>query len=330
MSQHEIPVIRIEEIKKHENADTLGIVQVFGWTVCVRLTDFKAGDLMAYIPPDYMVNTERPEFSFLKTEGRTKERIKVKKLRGIVSQGLPVAVPADSGLKEGDNAMEYFGIERYQPPEPFSTGGEDESAPSGLYAPKYDMENYNRYRELFISGEPVIATEKVHGCSSRYVYSSKDGRMHCSSHTSWKREDEKNVWWKALYKNPWIAEWCKQNPDILLYGEVFGQVQNLKYGAGKTDFFFAAFDILDHDKWVDFAEARDRTKNVAGFKWVPLAYQGPFDEAVLLAEAEKDSLWPNALHLREGIVVKPEKERTNPELGRVQLKIVSNRYFMQK
>ena len=133
-----------------------------------------------------------------------------------------------------------------------------------------------------------------------------------------------------MYKNLWIAEWCKQNPDILLYGEVFGQVQSLKYGAGKADFFFAAFDILDHDRWVDFAEARDRTKNVPGFLWVPLAYQGPFDEAVLLTEAEKDSLWPNANHLREGIVVKPEKERTNPELGRVQLKIVSNRYFLQK
>jgi hypothetical protein len=34
-----------------------------------------------------------------------------------------------------------------------------------------------------------------------------------------------------------------------------------------------------------------------------------------------------AKNIREGIVVKPERERTDPTIGRVQLKIISNTYL---
>ena len=40
-----------------------------------------------------------------------------------------------------------------------------------------------------------------------------------------------------------------------------------------------------------------------------------------------DSVIPGAKHMKEGVVVKPVKERRDPDLGRVQLKIVSPRYL---
>lgn len=327
MSFHEIPVFRINEISSHPNAETLGIVNVFGWSCCIKLDQFKVGDLAIFCPPDYVVPVSRPEFSFLGKDGKTEFRVRVCRFRGVMSQGLVVPLDPALGLKEGDNAMEALGIKRYEPPEPFALGGDNEKNPEGIYSPKYDVESYQRYRECMVVGESVIATEKIHGANARYCWASSDQKMHCGSRTNWKDQSEKSVWWKALKQNPWIEQWCRVNPDKILYGEVFGQVQNLKYGAAQNQVFFAAFDILEKSRWFCYDEDMDSIKGIEGFQWMKEVYRGPFDESVLLAEAEKDSVWPGANHMREGIVIRPERERYDDRVGRVLLKMVSNRYL---
>ena len=333
MSTHEIPVIRINELQKHPNADTLSIVNVYGWNVCIRTSDFNIGDLAVYIPPDYVVPTTRPEFSFLED----KTRIKVRKLRGIISQGL--LIKADPSLKEGENALDFYGITRYEPPEPMTTGGEVERAPSDIYAPKYDVESFNRYNTIIREGEPVVVTEKIHGSNSRYCFSSADNRMYCGSRTEWKRESESILWWKCLKKNTWIEAWCRQNPDKVLYGEVFGNVQKLKYGAKPNDIFFAAFDIMDKGNWLNYEQVQNEmlawsmvyptlNPETRLFTWVPILYVGPFDLAKAQGLAEGNSSWKGAeSQMREGVVIRPLEERTEASIGRVQLKIVSNRYL---
>lgn len=320
MSTHTCEVIRIK-LESHPNADNLSIVHIGGYECAVRTADFKIGDLAVYIEPDH-VAPDTEEFAFL---GDNK-RIKVRKFRGRYSQGL--LMPAPPGAKEGDDVMEQMGITHYEPPLPMSTGGENEKGPPGFY-PKYDVENYNRYGHLFEEGEEVVITEKLHGCASTYTFFEPDaslwaGRMYCRSRNHWKQEDEKNLWWRALRQNPWIEEWCKKNPHLSVFGEVFGQVQTLKYGAGRNDLFFRAFDILDHNHWLDYDDARIIG---LGLEWVPLVYRGPLNEAKARAMAELDSLVEGAKHLREGIVIRPVKERHDPQCGRVQLKIVSNRYL---
>jgi hypothetical protein len=52
-----------------------------------------------------------------------------------------------------------------------------------------------------------------------------------------------------------------------------------------------------------------------------------FDAERVFALAEGPSLIPGANHLREGIVVKPMRERTDLEVGRVCLKVVSNAFL---
>lgn len=109
-----------------------------------------------------------------------------------------------------------------------------------------------------------------------------------------------------------------------MYGEIFGQVQNLKYGSIGGQLFFAAFDILWEGKWWDFDEARIIGDQLS---WVPLVYRGPFVKEQILEFAEGDSSWPGAQHYREGVVIKPIRERTDNKIGRVQLKVVGNRYL---
>lgn len=322
MSTHEIPVVRITEILKHENADTLAITKVFGWTCCIGKDQFKVGDLAVYIPPDYICPTDRPEFAFLAKEGKTESRIKVKKLRGVISQGLILKAP--DCFNEGDNAMEYYGIKRYEPPLGLQFETDNVPDPAGLFAPKYDVESLNRYIELFTPGEDVVATEKIHGASARFTFT--NGIYYVGSRTNWKAENVKSPWWVASKLNPWIEEWCRNHPDYILYGEIFGQVQELKYGAARDQINFAVFDILYKNDWLSYDECQAIGE---GLTFVPFVYRGPFDLPKLQAFAEENSRWPAAKdQLSEGVVIKPVVERTSLEIGRVKLKLVSNRYMM--
>ena len=325
-STHKVEVIRLGKFEKHPNADKLEVTKIFGYTICCQIGNFKEGDLAAYIPPDSVVpNT--PEFAFLNGHNR----IKVKKLRGIVSQGF--LVPAPVGAKEGDNVAETIGVTHYDPPEPFSTGGDNEKTPAG-YRPKYDVDSFFRYPNKFKEGETVVVTEKIHGASARYAWI--DGRMFCGSRTGWKREDPDNLWWKALKNHPEVETFCKAHPEITVYGEVYGQVQDLKYQGGVN---FVTFDLLRGNEWLSHEECKalagfwDASKDFPDEKaefilpWVPLIYIGPYNEAYVRSLADGDSLVKGARNIREGVVVKPWVERTDPEIGRVQLKIVSDAYL---
>lgn len=319
-STNKVEVTRIR-LENHPNADSLMVARIFdGFTCCVKKGDFIDGQLAAYVPPDSVVDSTRHEFSFLVGH----ERVKVKKLRGVVSMGLLLYAP--EWAKEGDNLAEHFGVTHYEPPLPILMGGEAEKPPEG-YIPVFDVDNLRRYAHVFQDGEIVVATEKIDGANARFCY--KNNKMHCGSRTQWKREDEKNLWWHALQTTPELEEFCKEHQDIVIYGEIYGQVQDLKYGTRKGEVRIAVFDFLWGNEWVDPLEARSMGKNLP---WVPSITNHPFPFHLeeILQLAEGPSLIPGANHIREGIVVRPIKERTDLEIGRVCLKVVSNAYLERK
>jgi len=314
MIDHPCPVVSVK-LEPCPNSDQLSIVRIDDYQCVVRTADWKDGDLGVYIPPDSIV-PDTEQFRFLGDS----RRIKVKKMRGSISMGL--LIPAPNGAVLGEDCAERLGVVHYNPEmhSSFSTGGENISPPK-IYAPKYDVENFRRYSNYFVDGEEVVATEKIHGASCRYVCH-KDV-IHCGSHTSWKREDPKNLWWKALSNYDVLQSWLRHNQDFVVYAEVFGQVQNLKYGARPGEIFLAVFDIMHNNRWLDYDEAR---KLGQPLPWVPLVYRGPFDKGKMFDLAEGSSLIPGADHYREGIVIKPVVERTG-HIGRIQLKLVSNTYL---
>lgn len=317
MSTHKVEVVPVV-LEPHPNADKLAIVKVFGYTVCVQKEMWKDKAIGAYIPPDSIVDTSKPDFAFL---GEHK-RIKVKKLRGIISQGL--LVPAPEGSNIGDDVMEKLGITHYDPPEPMSTGGDNVPAPEG-FRPNYDVESFHRYGSLFVPGEKVWVSEKIHGASARYC-TNDESQFFCGSRNSWKKDSEANIWWKVARKCPAIETFVSKYPMLTLYGEVYGAVQDLKYGHSNGQVSFAGFDILHNDKWMNAEEAFALAQKYE-IPWVPSLGVHEFNSEALKLLAEGPSLIPGANHIREGIVVKPLIERTSPEIGRVQLKIVSNGYL---
>ena len=316
MSTHSVDVIKISEIIPHPNADNLEIVKINDYSCCVRKGDFSIGELAVYVSPDFLVNTTLPEFSFL-----DKPRIKVRKLRGVYSQGL--LVKARPEMQEGQNVMEELSIVRYEPPMIGQKLGpsESEKAPD-LQIPCYDLENFRKYSKVFKEGEDVIISEKLHGTNSRFVW--HNDRIYCGSHKQWKKEGQ-NVWWNALEQNPWIMNWCKDNPDKILFGEIFGYVQELRYGAKAGQYFFNAFDVFDNGKYWD--ANRFFFHNLYILNIVPILYHGPLDFGMLEELSCGKSTIPGAGHIKEGIVIKPTLERYNEECGRVALKLVSNEYL---
>jgi len=324
MSTHLIEIVPVA-LEPHPNADSLSIVRIYGYIIVARTEDWLGITKGIYIPPDFLVKTSRPEFTFLDDgKGTGTVRIKTKKLRGIISQGLLIPVP--ESLKElplGSNVITELEIERYEPPIPLSTGGETMPAPSGS-PPCYDIESYERYCGGLIHGEEIVATEKIHGANARFVF---DGElMFCGSRVEWKRESDGNLWWQCLRQNAAIEEFCRANPNCVVYGEVFGKVQSFTYGAKPGEVRFAAFDILDlkNNKWLDYDAAKAAANKLP---WVPELYRGPLIDAEIRKYASGRSIVERADNIREGCVIRPIKERYDESCGRVVLKIVSPEYL---
>jgi RNA ligase (TIGR02306 family) len=326
-STHKAEVVPVV-LLPHENSENLSIVKVFGYTVVVNTKQWEGIDKAVYVVPDSLVNTLKPEFSFLyKGNGFSSNpddyivRVKTIKLRGVVSMGLLIPAPADSNI--GDDLAEFYGITRYEPEFQGSTGGDCVAAPP-IYAPKYDVDSFHRYLDLFEEGEQVFISEKIHGASARFTY--YEDQLYCGSRTQWKKENKSDLWWRAAYNTPQIEAFCKSNQGYVLYGEIFGPVQNLKYG--QKDVNFAAFDILRATQYLDVPTFLGYC-DIWKVPTVPIIEkQWTLDKSKVLEFAEGQSLIAD--HIREGCVIKPMKERWTEEVGRLALKIVGNGYYALK
>lgn len=330
-STHKAEVVPVV-LEKHPNADALSIVKVFGYTVVVNTKQWEGINKAVYVVPDSLVNTLRPEFAFLyKGDGFSSNpddyivRVKTIKLRGVVSMGL--LIPAPAHAKIGDDLAEYYGITRYEPEFHGSTGGDCVAGPNFVFSPsKYDIDSFHRYLDLFEDGELVNVTEKIHGANGRFCYF--EGQQYCGSRTQWKKESVTDIWWRAYYNTPGIKEFCEANESLILWGEVYGQVQNLKYGL--NDAHFVAFDIFDvlNGKFYDVRDFAIMCMTY-GIPQVPiLEFEWPLDKKKILDYAEGNSLIAD--HVREGCVIKPMYERWTEEVGRLALKIVGNGYYSLK
>jgi hypothetical protein len=162
MSDHVIKAVPIT-LEPHTNSDTLSIVRIDGWTCVVKTEQWEGRKFGFYIPPDYVVDTTRAEFAWLNKPGHNPlHRVRVQKLRGIVSAGFLVPAPDDVDLDA--NHIEALSIKRYEPEHHgLLTGGQSIQGPSFI-VPKYDVEDYNNRTKLLTEGEEVVVTEKLHGC----------------------------------------------------------------------------------------------------------------------------------------------------------------------
>jgi RNA ligase (TIGR02306 family) len=342
MSTLTCPIVEVGKIGKHPNADLLEITHIAKYPCVIRMGSFKEGDRAVYIPEEALV-PDVPMFQFLWTrydklldkmmvEPNPPERhrtIWAKKLRGIFSMGLLIPVPVEfKDLPLGTDLSKQLGIEKYEKPEVMNTGGDNISSPGWFYHYTH-IEHLRKYDYILTLGEEVVITEKIHGSSGRFSYN--DGQLWVGSHVNTKKDDGKNGWWRVAHQLN-MEERLKSHPNIIFYGEVYGQVQKgFDYGirCGMFDFIlFDAFSLagneyLDEDDFLAMA-------NSIGLRVVPTLYRGPW-LGLEAHEALADG--PNSIngkHIREGFVVKPAVERFDQVLGRVILKLHGQEWLLKK
>ncbi|WP_406259153.1 RNA ligase (ATP) [Streptomyces sp. JL3001] len=337
-------------VHEHPNADALELAQVGLYRAVVAKGAYRSGEAAVYIPEQAVLPAGLIEELGLtgRLAGSASDRVKAVRLRGELSQGIvcrPKAlgdVDLTRAAAEGTDFAELLGITKWVPPIPPTMSGDVESAPDLL--PWVDIENIQRYPDIFTPGEPVVLTEKLHGSACLLTYVADEERVYVSSKgfgakSLALREESRNLYWRAI-RGHGVAEAAARLAERLgarrvgIFGEVFGAgVQDLTYGAdGRRETLgYAAFDVsaeIDgRVRWLDATEVLD-----GELPLVPRLFEGPFDiERVLEVASGRETVSGRELHLREGVVIRPAVERYSTVTGgRAIAKAVSPAYLTRK
>jgi len=332
MSTLQIEVCTIDEVKVHSNADSLDIVVVKGWQCVTKKGEYSVGDKVVFFPPDTLLPeswTDKFGVTNYCGEKDNMRRVHRTRLRGEPSFGLVVR-PEQDWWKVGSEVAEFYGARKYDLP---ITCKLDNAAPDDPLCPKYtDIENMRNYPHIFEDGEEVILTEKIHGSS--FLLAIIDGEKKAGSRRLMRKEPEdySTSWYWYAWSLPEIKammeDLAKNHKQVILYGEVFGPVQFLKYNtANKLD--IRVFDLFIDGKFVDYDVFISLCQNFS-VKHVPIVARIPYNLKEVAKFSEGQTLVNDAQHIREGVVVKPIKERNHPKIGRCILKYVSDTYLLGK
>lgn len=190
--------------------------------------------------------------------------------------------------------------------------------------------NFGLWFHKYLSKEDL---EKKHAFYARKIRQCHNKGVN-ENNIYWRAAKEQKVFDNLGYLNQVDGFFWVSMP-IFVLGEVFGAgVQDLDYGSTSTTPGFRVFDIYIgkpgegrylNDEELDAACFRLRLQRV------PVLYRGPFSqEKVAEYTSGKESVTGDSKHIREGIVIRPTKERRDSKLGRVQLKSVSEKYLLRK
>jgi RNA ligase (TIGR02306 family) len=347
MSTIKVEVTRIDDVRPHTNADALELATVGGWQVAVKKGAYQSGDPVVYF--EQGVTLPRTVTDRLNVTQYMKERTDIHgnkvlvihrvRLRGEPSFGLVIA--PEPGMEVGQDVADFYGAEKYIPPLRTEAG---DSAPADPRFPAYtEVENLRSYPTVLAEGEEVVVSEKIHGTNCRvgFVTNVVDGgrqqQLMAGSRGLRRKEPpdraaaQLNTYWYPLtlpsIENLLRGIFVQGHNQAVLYGEVFGSgIQSYTYG--QAGIAFRAFDLMidgrfvDHDEFVAWCDKH-------GVATVPLLYRGGYTLATVKQLSDGDSQ-VGGKHGREGVVVKPARERQDVKLGRVIFKYIGDTYLFGK
>ena len=368
MSQLIVEVVEVHEVQIHPNADKLSLATVKGWQCIIGKDSFKKGDLVVFFPPDTLLpekwTNKFGATTYCQRRDGEMMRVRQTRLRGEPSFGLVVACE-DASWEKGKDVAEFYGAKKYEPPVVNTGGGfggrGNRVLPDHPNFKHYvDIENFRNFPEVIKEGEEVVVTEKVHGTNSR-IGMIDDMPMAGSHHRRlmppmgkwenkictfltrvlpkrWLKGRLDPTYRRSTYWEPYLDNSTgvksllealgKQHKQVILFGEIYGEVQVLKYGLGEK-LEYRAFDLFVDGKYVDYNESEHILMEYKVNR-VPVVYRGPFSVEKLKELSKGKTTINNADHVREGVVVHPIIERHDPKLGRVILKYINDDYLLGK
>lgn len=328
----------ILELNPITGADKIEVAKIKGWNVVVKKGEFNVGDKVVYCEVDSIL-PERPEFEFLKDKHY---RIRTVKLRGQVSQG--ICFPLDilpsqiDNLEPGFDVTEILGVTKYEKPIPVNMRGKIRCPISRLAVPKTDEMRVQNIPDVLErhKGKILYITEKIDGTSMSCYLDPETGLHVCSRNVDLAPDFEhkwngNSYWTYASEYN--IEEILKQmGGTIAIQGELFGKgIQGSKYKIQDIRYrVFNMWDMVNHC-YLDIATMKDavNTFGLGNDFLVPYLGEIELDHTVddLLQLADGTSTISDVL--REGLVFRPLTEETDPTLGRLSFKAVSNKFLLK-
>jgi len=251
-------------------------------------------------------------------------------------------------VKENEDYAKLMKITKYEPPIPIHMSGEVFNA-FGMTV-KFDVENYKKWPDTLVEGEEVVMTEKLHGtwCCMGYhpdstvpIVTSK-GLSDKGVAFKFNEANANNLYLNALRATndengdnavTRLFQWRNELIPFYILGEIFGAgIQDLKYGGSPPA--FRVFDIYvgqpSEGKYMDYDDMVDICQYL-NLPTVPLLYKGPYSVKKMLELTDgRETVSGKEACIREGLVVKPTKERRDDYIGRVMLKNVSDKYLSRK
>lgn len=310
----------IDDILVHENADSLEIAVIGGWKVVVKKGEYKPKDLVVYCEVDSWVpeavapflspeNKDAPVY-----EGVRGNRLRTKKLRGVISQGLvlPLSIlPQGVEWQEGEDVTETLGIIKWERTDAFFKNGIPRSTFPTHLVPKTDQERlenltriFERWKEQDLQWE---VTEKMEGSSLTVIKHNEDFHV-CSRNQSLKDEGE-NSFWKVVKKYGLQEKLEAIGKNIAIQAELVGPgIQGNIYKLNEVDcLVFDMYDV-DSQKYLS-SEERLSLCDELGLKHSPVVYESIklYGDSVqqTLDLAHGKTLFGNSREqLREGLVWK--------------------------
>lgn len=362
MAEFKVPILMVDAILPIENANAIELVQVRGYQTIVRKGDFVAGEPIVYIPEGSIVpDAILEELGLIgKLAGSNHNRVKAIKLRGCLSQGLAYRtakykIPWDF---IGEDVSELLGITKWEPPVPQGMAGEVCNIHG--YTIHYDIEPLKMYPNVLNDDEWVYVTSKLHGTLSMIgwhpnLVNNSDlftntlgigGYFVASKGLGAKglvfknnNENTNNLYVRTAKRlnlfdqvqNLYLG--LDQDNGIIVFGEIFGEgVQDLTYGVERGRSEFRVFDIYCYKtkSFIDADKLNYAISTYSSLQQVPVIYSGPYNKNVLNLVDQRENVSGKEMHIGEGIVIVPETERYNPEIGRVKVKVVSEKYLLRK
>lgn len=270
---------------------------------------------------------------------------------------------SDFAVEKGMDVANILGITKWEPEIPATMRGS--CAGNIEFAIPFDVENGQKFDKIFNVGEEVVASEKLHGtfCCLAYVpnlndpellhgcfFASSKGMIHKGLYLKNTEDNAHNIYHRFLLssapisKTPMTEMLAKisayfNGERVFVMGEIFGRsIQDLTYGLETPE--FRCFDIfvgpVSSGRYINDDELEYVLNNIAEIKRVPVLYRGPFSMEKMIELRDGNTYVDSAPaevrlhHIREGIVVKTCKERSNRWLSRTQFKLVSPAYLLRK
>ena len=342
-----VTIRKISAIESIPEADKICVYLIDGWKVVDSIGKYQVDDLVVFCEIDsFIPNSIAPFLTGPDKEpkeyfGVKGERLRSKRLRGIISQGLllniediDAIVPMEEdcgqdyyfnswGWREGDDVSDILGIVKYEPPIPAQLAGQVKgNFPS--QCPKTDQERIQNINLDDYKGEYEV-TEKLEGSSCTIILDTGGNFEVCSRNLSLK-EDENNSFWKAALHYGIREKMLELNlQGLALQGELVGEgIQGNIYNIKGVDYYI--YDIYDTNKGLYLSsEERIKVTEALGLKHVPILwnkYDMIHTKESLLNQAEDFSKL-NPKQQREGIVFKNINDPSK------SFKAISNKYLLK-